>query len=171
MSRRKRPQPEHGSPHEQHLRDIVDELVQEESQKAAYLAFAHELAAAERSSSFVHRSSSVIPREQGDSRNLAAMETRRDPSIGVGVTKGRDPSIPLGMTKGRDPSTSGAQRTVGTSGVTGAAERASYIVRRSSFQVPDYSVRTKRVVMKWFGRGLSGHLMWLIGKEVLGTPG
>ena len=44
MSRRKMQQPERGTPHERHLRDIVDELVQEESQKAAYLAFAHELA-------------------------------------------------------------------------------------------------------------------------------
>ena len=124
MSRSKRPQPEHGSPHEQRLREVVSELVQEESQKAAYLAFAHELAAAERLSSFVHRSSSVIPRERRDSRNLAARQTGRDPSIGVGVTKGREPSQ-----------------------------------------------RTKRVVAKWFRRGLSGHLMWLIGKEVLGAPG
>ena len=124
MGRRKWPRPEHKSPHEQRLREVVSELVQEESQKAAYLAFAHELAAAERSSSFVHRSSSVIPRERRDSRNLAARQTGRDPSIGVGVTKGREPSQ-----------------------------------------------RTKRVVAKWFRRGLSGHLMWLIGKEVLGTPG
>ena len=28
---------------------------------------------------------------------------------------------------------------------------------------PDYSRRTKRIVEKWFIRGLSGHKMWLIG--------
>jgi len=127
---------------------IVDSLVTDISEKEAYLAFAHELAAAERSSSFVHRPSSVIPRKQSDSRNLSAMETRRDPSIGVGVTEGRDPS------------TSGAQRTGGTSGVTGPMSE-----RPRPF--PDFSMRTKRVVMKWFRRGLSGHLMWLIGDRIL----
>ena len=121
MSRRHCHPPHRESPHELRLRAIVDSLVADSSEKAAYVAFARELVAAERSSSFVHRSSSVIPREQGDSRNLSAMETRRDPSIGVGVTKGREPSQ-----------------------------------------------RTKRVVAKWFRRGLSGHLMWLIGRSVLG---
>ncbi|MBN1461962.1 MAG: hypothetical protein JXA57_20725, partial [Armatimonadetes bacterium] len=43
MSRRKRQEPEHGSPHELWLREVVSELVQEESQKAAYYAFAQEL--------------------------------------------------------------------------------------------------------------------------------
>lgn len=33
---------------------------------------------------------------------------------------------------------------------------------------PDYSRRTKDVVAKWFRRGLSGHLMWLIGEAILG---
>jgi hypothetical protein len=32
----------------------------------------------------------------------------------------------------------------------------------------DYTRRTKLTVMKWFRRGLSGHLMWLIGREILG---
>jgi hypothetical protein len=32
---------------------------------------------------------------------------------------------------------------------------------------PDFSSWTKDVVMKWFYRGLSGHKMWLIGKELL----
>ena len=35
-------------------------------------------------------------------------------------------------------------------------------------QAPDFSRGTKNVVVKWFRRGLSGHLMWLIGKAVLG---
>ncbi len=104
MSRRKRPQPEHGSPHEQHLRDIVDELVHEESQKAAYLAFAHELAMAER--------------RQPLCAGIPGYSPRRD-----------SPRIPS--------------------------------------PVPDYSEATKRVVEKWFRRGLSGHLMWLIGQVVL----
>jgi hypothetical protein len=92
MSRRKRPQPEHESQHELRLRGIVDEIVSDDSQKQAYLAFAHELMAAGRSSSFV---------------------------------------------------------------------------RRPSSEAPDFSMRTKRVVQKWFERGLSGHLLWLIGESVL----
>jgi hypothetical protein len=32
----------------------------------------------------------------------------------------------------------------------------------------DFDRRTKRVVAKWFARGLSGHVMWLIGKRLLG---
>ena len=140
MSRRKRPQPEHRNPHEQRLREIVDEIVPDGSQKQAYLAFALELAVVERSSSFVHRPSSVIPRERSDSRNLAADQI------------GRDPSIPLGMTKGRDPSTS--------VGVTGPMSE-----RPRPF--PDFSMRTKRVVQKYFERGLRGNLLWLIGEAVL----
>jgi hypothetical protein len=106
MGRRKTPSPEHRSPHEQRLREVVSELVQEESQKAAYLAFARELAAAERLSSFVHRST---------------------------------------------------MRRLGT--VPQSARRA--------VQSP-FSQRTKRIVQKWFERGLSGHLMWLIGERILG---
>jgi hypothetical protein len=37
---------------------------------------------------------------------------------------------------------------------------------RSPSAFPGYSRRTKRVVQKWFERGLSGHLMWLIGEAV-----
>jgi hypothetical protein len=48
MGRRRTPRPEHQGPHEQHLREIVDELVQEESQKAAYVHFGMELVRAER---------------------------------------------------------------------------------------------------------------------------
>jgi hypothetical protein len=32
---------------------------------------------------------------------------------------------------------------------------------------PDFSQRTKQVVMRWFHRGLSGHLLWLIGDRML----
>ena len=32
----------------------------------------------------------------------------------------------------------------------------------------DFSRRTKMTVMKWFRRGLSGHLMWLIGERLMG---
>jgi hypothetical protein len=35
-------------------------------------------------------------------------------------------------------------------------------------QAPDFSRRTKMTVMKWFRRGLSGHLMWLIGERLIG---
>jgi len=93
MNRRHRRASHHESPQEQHLREIVDGLVQVELERAAYLAFAHELV---------------------------------------------------------------------------RAERASYSVRRTSLCVPDCSRRTKNVVAKWFRRGLSGHLMWLIGREILG---
>ena len=92
MSRRRHHLPHHESPHELRLWAIVDSLVTDISEKEAYLAFAREVA---------------------------------------------------------------------------RAERASYNVHRSSLRVPDYSRRTKRVVMKWFERGLSGHLMWLIGRELL----
>ena len=63
------------------------------------------------------------------------------------------------------------------------AERASYSVRGSPMRklgtVPrsacvelgavqsPFSRRTKRVVQKYFGRGLHGNLLWLIGQEVL----
>jgi hypothetical protein len=124
MRRHSHHAPHHESPQEQRLREIVDELVPDDSQKQAYLAFAHELMAAERHAPF----GSVIPRERGDPRNLAAMETRRDPSIG------------------------GAQRTVGTSGVTKGR---------------DPSQRTKRIAAKWFERGLHGHLLWLVGQAVI----
>jgi hypothetical protein len=92
MSRRKRPQPEHRSPHELRLWAIVDSLVTDNSQKAAYLAFAHELMAVER----------------------------------------------------RQPQASSHK-----------------------LQAPDFSMRTKRVVQKWFDRGLSGHLLWLIGEAIM----
>ncbi len=36
----------------------------------------------------------------------------------------------------------------------------------------DFSVGTKCVVAKWFRRGLSGHLMWLVGQALLSArPG
>lgn len=49
-----------------------------------------------------------------------------------------------------------------------AAVLSSSFVHRSSTDVADFLPRTKRVVAKWFRRRLSGHLMWLIGREVLG---
>ena len=33
--------------------------------------------------------------------------------------------------------------------------------------VPDFDRRTKLVVQKWFARGLSGHLLWRIGKQLV----
>ena len=83
MSRRNCHPPHHESPHEQHLREIVDELVPDDSQKQAYLAFALELT-----------------------------------------------------------------RTI----------------RRAP--VPDFEPCTKRVVQKYFERGLHGHLLWLVGQAV-----
>lgn len=101
MSRRKRPQPEHRSPHELRLWAVVDSLVTDSSQKTAYLAFAHELMIAQRRSA----------RQDGpEFRN-------------------QKPECRMG---GYTPEP------------------------------------VKRVVMKWFRRGLSGHLMWLIGDAVLG---
>ena len=97
MSSRKMQEPEHQSPHELRLWAIVDSLVNDISEKEAYLSFARELAAAERQP----------PR------------TPRTPSQEPGV-------------------------------------------------YPDYSRQTKRIVEKWFRRGLSGHLMWLIGEAMLG---
>ena len=92
MSRRNCHPPHHESPHEQRLREIVDELVPDCLQKPAYLQFAMELA---------------------------------------------------------------------------RAERASYNVHRTTLRVPDCSTRTKRVVLKYFKRGLHGHLLWLVGQAVI----
>jgi len=85
MSRRNCHPPHHESPHEQRLREIVDELVPEDSQKQAYLAFALEFTRS------VHRA-----------------------------------------------------------------------------PVPDFELGTKRVVQKWFERGLHGHLLRLVGRAIMG---
>ena len=37
-------------------------------------------------------------------------------------------------------------------------------------QAPDFSTGTKRIVAKWFGRGLSGHKLWLVGEALLHYP-
>ena len=37
-------------------------------------------------------------------------------------------------------------------------------------QAPDFGIRTKRCVEKWFERGLSGHKLWLIGESLLRNP-
>jgi len=92
MSKRNCHPPHHESPHEQRLREIVDELVPDDYQKQAYLAFAHELAMAER-------------------RQLQASSHK--------------------------------------------------------LQAPDFGARTKRVVQKWFERGLHGNLLRLIGDAIL----
>lgn len=34
---------------------------------------------------------------------------------------------------------------------------------------PDFSAGTKGVVARWFERGLSGHLLWMIGERVAGA--
>jgi hypothetical protein len=99
MGRRKTPKPEHQGPHEQRLREVVSELVQEESQKAAYLAFAHELMAARRRSA------------------------RQD--------------------------------------------SPEFRYQKPECRMGGYTPEpVKRVVMKWFRRGLSGHLMRLIGDRI-----
>ena len=101
MSRRHRHPPHGESPHELRLRAVVDSLVVDSSEKAAYIAFARELMAAQRRS------------------------TRPDsPEF-----RYQKPECSMG---GYTPEP------------------------------------VKRVVMKWFRRGLSGHLMWLIGRSVLG---
>ena len=33
--------------------------------------------------------------------------------------------------------------------------------------LPDYDRSTKAVVAKWLNRGLSGHVLWLVGSEIL----
>ncbi len=33
--------------------------------------------------------------------------------------------------------------------------------------VPDFEPGTKRVVQRWFERGLSGHLLWLVGRAAV----
>jgi hypothetical protein len=114
----------------------VDEFVPDDSHKQAYLQFAKEVALTIRRSSC----ELVIPRERGDSRNLSAMQSGRDPSQELGVTRRRDPSQELGVTEPR-------------------------LERPRPF--PDFSMRTKRVVLKYFRRGLHGNLLWRIGEAIL----
>jgi hypothetical protein len=48
-------------------------------------------------------------------------------------------------------------------------DRPEFRNQKPEFRVAGYTPEpVKRVVVKWFRRGLSGHLMWLIGKEILG---
>jgi len=101
MSKRNCHPPHHESPHEMRLREIVDELVPDDSQKQAYLAFARGL----------------------------AMSLRRGPKMG---------DCP-------------SEQHVGPAAV----------------QSP-FSADTKRVVQKYFERGLRGDLLWLIGDAILG---
>ena len=101
MSRRNCYPSHHESPHEQHMREIVDELVPDDSQKQAYISFARELTVAERRS--------------------------------------RSPDNP------------------------------EFRNQKPECRIAGYTNEvTKRIVQKWFGRGLSGRLMWLIGEAVLG---
>jgi hypothetical protein len=116
MSRKKRQESEHRNPHEMRLWAIVDSLVTDSSEKAAYLSFARELMLAER-----HR----LPPDNSEVRD-------QKPEFRTG--EGKPPRAP------RTP---------------------------MARPFPDFSRRTKRVVEKWFRRGLSGHLMWLIGQEAL----
>jgi hypothetical protein len=85
MRRRNCHPPYHESPHEQRLREIVDEFVPDSPERPAYLSFAREV----------------------------ALSVHREP-------------------------------------------------------VPDYEPGTKRVVQKWFERGLHGRLLWLVGQAVIG---
>jgi hypothetical protein len=85
MRRRQEHRPHHESPHEQRLREIVDEVVPDGPQKPAYLQFAREL--------------------------VTSMHRAPD---------------------------------------------------------PDFSRRTKRIVGKWFRRGMSGHALWRIGEALIG---
>jgi hypothetical protein len=66
-------------------------------------------------------------------------------------------------------------RRVVDSLVASADERPSYLsfarelartLRRPP--VPDFSLATRRVVMKWFRRGLSGGALWRIGAALIG---
>ena len=101
MSRRHSQPSHHKSPHELRLWAIVDSLVTDVSEKAAYLAFAQELMYAQ----------------------------RRSERPGSSESRGQRPES----------------------------------------RVAGYTPEPiKRIVMKWFQRGLSGRLMWLIGQEVLG---
>ena len=145
----KRQQPGHENRHEARIVRAVEAVHVTDEQKPFYVMFARELDLTLRRG----RWERVIPSERSDSRNLAARRNGRDPSTAVGVTEGRDPSQELGVTTSRDPSQE--------LGVTDSAP-----VRARPF--PDYSMRTKRLVMKYFARGLSGHKMWLIGEALLG---
>ena len=100
MSKRNCHPPHHESPHEQRLREIVDELVPDDSQKQAYVAFAREL----------------------------AISLRRGPKMGDSPSEQR-----VGLAAVQSP----------------------------------FSAGTKRVVMKWFARGLHGNILRRIGDAIL----
>jgi len=120
MSRRYSHPPRHERPHEQRLREIVDELVPDDSRKQTYLSFAWELAMAGRQA-----------RLTTDERRWTQIRgSERTPALRAGNWK-------LETATTRNP------------------------------PFPDYGPRTKRIVAKWFKRGLSGHLLWLIGEAVL----
>jgi len=140
MSRRHCHRPHHESPQELRLWAIVDSLVTDISEKEAYLAFARELAMAQRcgipgDSHFCRKQGTAFLRGQVFGKRGQSLEAASPTRCGT---------VPISCV-GR------AKGTVGTSG----AERSPF------------SQRTKRVVMKWFRRGLSGHLMWLIGRSIL----
>jgi len=108
MSRQHSRPSRHESPHEQHLREIVDVLVPEDPQKPAYLAFALEF----------------------------AMSLRHGPQL-AGIPEA-DPGDSPRWDSPRIPAT-----------------------------VPDFEPGTKRVVLKFFERGLHGHTLWLVGQAVM----
>ena len=100
MSKRNCHPPHHESPHEQRLREIVEELVPEDYQKDAYVAFARELMLAERRSA----------RQDNSECRMQISDCR----------------------------------------IGGSANEA-----------------VKRIVAKWFERGLQGRLLWRIGEAIL----
>jgi hypothetical protein len=116
---------------------------------ARYVAFARELMLAERRSA---------RQDNSEIRNQRPECRKRDgePTTDVLSDRGRSGQRRWTQIRGREmsPTPGTANRKLGTA-------------RMRPRPFPDYSRRTKSIVAKWFRRGASGHLMWLIGKALL----
>jgi hypothetical protein len=72
------------------------------------------------------------------------------------------------------PSEEGLRRIVAASGLMPGQEEAGLAFARELGAAlrrapdPDFSRRTKRVVLKWFRRGMQGRAMWRIGEALTG---
>jgi len=164
MSSKQRYPSYHDDPRGQRLRAIVSAFVPEGPGRQAYLAFARELMRAQRRSA----------RPDGPEFRNQRAESR------VGESKPpRAPSTPRPR-RGHPQITQTTQmthghRTEGSPPITQIPQIGVPALQTGNWKLgtattrpfPDYSRRTKLVVMRWFKRGLSGHLLRLVGQAAI----
>jgi hypothetical protein len=119
MRKRHQQRPNHESPHEARLREIVDELVPDKGCRPEYLLFAREL-----DLSLRHAPNPKLQTLNPKSRTAGPELQTENWKLGTATSRNR--------------------------------------------YVPDFSMRTKRVVAQWFRRGLHGRVMWRIGEALTG---